>query len=59
MAHVVVGLLMLLVLLGWSSLGYFNEERNGPIAVGAVYWHFVDAVWLAVFSSLYLSPYLS
>jgi len=24
-----------------------------------MYWHFVDAVWLVVFVSLYLTPYLS
>ena len=58
MAHVVIGILMLLVLLVWSSLGLFSEERHGAISVGAVYWHFVDAVWIAVFTSLYLSPYL-
>jgi heme/copper-type cytochrome/quinol oxidase subunit 3 len=58
MAHVVVGLLMLLAMLAWSLLGYFDAERHSPIAVGAIYWHFVDGVWLAVFASLYLSPYL-
>lgn len=58
MAHVVVGLLVLLVLLGWSWLGYFDQERHGPVSIGGVYWHFVDGVWLAVFASLYLSPYL-
>jgi cytochrome c oxidase subunit 3 len=58
MAHVLVGLLTLLALLVWSWLGYFGPERHGPISIGAVYWHFVDGIWLAVFASLYLSPYL-
>jgi heme/copper-type cytochrome/quinol oxidase subunit 3 len=58
MAHVIVGLLMLSAMLIRSLLGYFDRERHGPIAVGAIYWHFVDGVWLAVLASLYLSPYL-
>jgi cytochrome c oxidase subunit 3 len=58
MAHVVVGLLILTAMLGWSLLGYFNQDRQGPILIGGLYWHFVDAVWLVVFASLYLSPYL-
>jgi heme/copper-type cytochrome/quinol oxidase subunit 3 len=58
MAHVIVGLLILTATLGWSLLGYFDQERQGPILIGGLYWHFVDAVWLVVFTSLYLSPYL-
>ena len=59
MAHVVVGLLVLLVLLLWSALGYFDRERHAPVAIGAIYWHFVDAVWLTVFFTFYITPYLS
>jgi cytochrome c oxidase subunit III len=58
MAHVVVGLIVLSVLLVWSLLGYFDRKRNAPIAIGGIYWHFVDAVWLAVFFTLYVTPYL-
>ena len=59
MVHVVVGLLVLLVLLLWSALGYFDRERLAPVAIGAIYWHFVDAVWLTVFFTFYITPYLS
>ena len=58
MAHVVVGLLMLLAVLGWSLLGYFNSRRNAAVLIVAIYWHFVDAVWLTVFCTFYLTPYL-
>lgn len=58
MAHVIVGLLLLLPLTIWSALGYFGPLRSAPISIGAVYWHFVDAVWLAVFFTLYITPYL-
>ena len=59
MAHVAAGLVILLALLVWSALGYFNPQRSAPITIGALYWHFVDAVWLAVFFTFYVTPYLS
>lgn len=58
MAHVVVGLLILLVLLGWSLSGRLNHHPECAF-LGALYWHFVDVVWLAVFTALYLVPRFS
>ena len=58
MAHVVVGLLLLAPVTLWSALGYFNPERHTPVAIAAIYWHFVDVVWLAVFFTFYITPYL-
>lgn len=58
MAHVVVGVLVLWVLFAWSALGYFNRRRFVPIHIGAVYWHFVDIVWLLVFFTFYITPLL-
>lgn len=58
MAHVVLGLIILLPLTVWSGLGYFGPQRSSPISVGAIYWHFVDAVWLTVFFTFYITPYL-
>jgi cytochrome c oxidase subunit III len=58
MAHVVIGLLLLLAVTTWSFLGYFDPARNSPVSTAAIYWHFVDAVWLAVFFTLYLTPRL-
>lgn len=57
-AHVIVGLLVLLALVGWTALGYFGAARHSVFSIGALYWHFVDVVWLAVFATLYLSPRL-
>lgn len=57
LAHVVVGLLMLALLFVWAALGYFSRERHAPLTIGAIYWHFVDAIWLVVFATLYLAPY--
>jgi len=58
MAHVIVGLLMLSAILGWTLLGRFSPRRHEPVSIAIVYWHFVDVVWLAVFSTFYVSPYL-
>jgi heme/copper-type cytochrome/quinol oxidase subunit 3 len=58
MAHVMVGVLMLLALTFWSALGYFNSRRFAHIHIGALYWHFVDAVWIAVFFTFYVTPLL-
>jgi len=58
MAHVVVGVLMLLALTLWSGRGYFNSRRFAHIHIGALYWHFVDAVWIAVYFTFYITPLL-
>ncbi len=58
MAHVVVGLLVLVALLIWSAMGKFSAERHAAISIGALYWHFVDVVWLSVFTTYYLLPYI-
>ncbi|KAF2989929.1 cytochrome c oxidase subunit 3 [Methylocystis sp. MJC1] len=58
MAHVAVGAAMLAAVLLWSLLGYFDSERHAPISIAAVYWHFVDLVWLAIFFTFYVTPYL-
>jgi heme/copper-type cytochrome/quinol oxidase subunit 3 len=56
MAHVVVGLIVLGVMTLWIALGYLDQKRTAPITIGGLYWHFVDVVWLFIFSTLYLSP---
>ena len=58
MAHVVVGFAMLLALTWWSWRGFFNARRFAHIHIGALYWHFVDAVLLAVFFTFYITPLL-
>ncbi len=58
MAHVVVGLLALLAVIIWSFLGYFGPVRSAPVSIAAIYWHFVDAVWITVFFTFYLTPRL-
>ena len=56
--HVIVGLLMMGVLLLWTTLGYFSAGRHAAASIGALYWHFVTLVWLVVFSVIYIAPRL-
>ncbi|MGN6123925.1 MAG: cytochrome c oxidase subunit 3 [Sphingomonas oligoaromativorans] len=58
MAHVVAGLLILLCLFGWTALDFFSPRRRIVVSAGILYWHFVDVVWLFVFTTYYLTPYL-
>jgi cytochrome c oxidase subunit 3 len=58
MMHVLAGLIVLAALLVWTALGYFDRVRNAPVTIGAVYWHFVDAVWLTLFFTFYITPHL-
>jgi cytochrome c oxidase subunit 3 len=46
------------LLLLWTALGYFDDKRCAALSIGGLYWHFVDVVWLFIFSTLYLTPYL-
>ncbi len=57
-AHVAVGLLMNLFVQVRAWLGHFNAERHGAVENTGLYWHFVDAVWIAILTILYLSPRL-
>jgi len=56
--HVIVGLLFSL----WAQLrawqGAFDEHRHLTVQNFAMYWHFVDVVWVLILSTVYLSPHL-
>jgi heme/copper-type cytochrome/quinol oxidase subunit 3 len=56
--HVLLGLLMNLVVQAKARVGRVTPERHITLQVFAMYWHFVDVVWIFVFSSLYLAPHL-
>jgi len=57
-AHVLVGLLVLAALFTWTALDYFSPRRRLTVSAGVLYWHFVDIVWLFVFTTYYVTPYL-
>lgn len=57
-SHVFVGLVVLSVILVMAWRGKFSEENHYYVSNAAMYWHFVDVVWLFVFTSLYITPRL-
>jgi heme/copper-type cytochrome/quinol oxidase subunit 3 len=57
-AHVIVGLCVLISLFAWTALDFFSPRRRLAVSAGVVYWHFVDVVWLFVFTTYYITPYL-
>ena len=56
--HVVVGLLMNLFAQVRAWLGHFGRGRHLHVQTTAMYWHFVDAVWVVIMLSLYVGPHL-
>ncbi len=53
-SHVVVGLIMLTAVLIFTLMGAVKPEHTEKIEVLALYWHFVDAVWVVVFTVVYV-----
>ena len=53
--HVIIGLGMNAIVQIKAWQGKFSAERHMSVEVFSLYWHFVDAVWIFVFSSLFLS----
>lgn len=56
--HVLVGLVMSAVVQLKAATGRVGADRHLTVRIFTLYWHFVDAVWIAVFSSLYLSTHV-
>jgi cytochrome c oxidase subunit III len=52
--HVVVGLFLLTSVFVFSLFGRVDSRQSERFGVVALYWHFVDAVWIVVFSVVYL-----
>ena len=53
-AHVLGGVLMLGVCLYRGGLGQFSAQHHDMVEATSIYWHFVDVVWVLLFSLLYL-----
>ncbi|QBI21849.1 heme-copper oxidase subunit III [Egibacter rhizosphaerae] len=54
--HVTVGVLMLLILWSRSLMGKLNHRRSEIVENVGLYWHFVDIVWIVIFTLIYLVP---
>jgi heme/copper-type cytochrome/quinol oxidase subunit 3 len=51
--HVVGGIVMLLIVTARTFRGRYDHEHSTPVYNAALYWHFLDAVWLVMFFSLW------
>jgi cytochrome c oxidase subunit 3 len=52
--HVTAGLIMLLIVAVFALSGRVGVKQSGRIEVLSMYWHFVDAVWVVVFTVVYV-----
>jgi cytochrome c oxidase subunit 3 len=52
--HVTAGLIMLSIVAVFALSGRVGVKQSGRIEVLAMYWHFVDAVWVVVFTVVYV-----
>ncbi|HEY6013933.1 MAG TPA: cytochrome c oxidase subunit 3, partial [Candidatus Limnocylindrales bacterium] len=55
-AHVFGGVIMLSVVLYRGMAGQFSSRHHDAVEAASLYWHFVDVVWILLFSLLYLLP---
>jgi heme/copper-type cytochrome/quinol oxidase subunit 3 len=56
--HVLLGLVLISILLGLAVFGRKQEPALAGFQSVAIYWHFVDAVWVVIFAVVYLWRYL-
>ncbi len=53
-AHVFGGVIMLAVVLYRGMAGQFSSRHHDAVEATSLYWHFVDVVWIVLFSTIYI-----
>ena len=53
-SHVIIGLILLSLVLIFGLAGRVGPEQSARVGVLSMYWHFVDAVWVVVFTVVYV-----
>ena len=53
-AHVLIGLTLLLVVTIRAFRGHYSPEEHRGVEVPGIYWHFVDIMWLVVYTTVYV-----
>jgi cytochrome c oxidase subunit 3 len=56
--HVFIGLIVLAIVFAMIASGKFTSIRRTTFESAAIYWHFVDVVWIFVFLTVYIGPYV-
>lgn len=52
--HVLSGVILILIIWNLGRKGHFTAERHWGVEAGAVWWHYVDLVWVFFYPALYL-----
>ena len=53
-AHVFVGLTLLAVATARAFRGHFTPEHHHGVEIPGIYWHFVDVMWIVVYTTIYI-----
>jgi cytochrome c oxidase subunit 3 len=53
-AHVFIGLLLLSIVTIRAFRGHYSPEQHRGVEIPGIYWHFVDAMWLVVYFTVYV-----
>jgi len=56
-AHVTIGVIWLISLVIVSLRGGVRQDQSMNVEIAGLYWHFVDIVWIVIFTLVYLIPY--
>ena len=56
--HVAIGVLWLMSMFFYSFIGGVTKERALDVEIAGLYWHFVDIVWIVIFTAVYLLEYI-
>lgn len=54
--HVLIGIIWLFSLWGMSTQGRLGRDKSESVEIAGLYWHFVDVVWIILFTIIYLVP---
>jgi len=52
--HVLSGVIFLLIVYRKGKKGFYSQEQHFPVEAAAIYWHFIDVVWIFFYPALYL-----
>jgi cytochrome c oxidase subunit 3 len=53
-AHVFIGLLLLGMVTVRAFRGHFSKEEHRGLEIPGIYWHFVDVMWIVVYTTIYI-----
>ena len=56
--HVLIGVIWLTSMLVYSFTGRLSEKDSIDVESMGLYWHFVDIVWIVIFTAVYLLEYI-